>query len=105
MPKDKKKGYMARTKYGLTHFDMFGETAAFTINGRSSHNGVCGTCVTLLICVLVLSYGLHRLSIVYTRGDTTFQKSIVKDNLDKSKAFSFEDTHFNFAIGIAGLDT
>ena len=82
MSKDKNKGFISRTKKGLTRFDMFGETPSFTINGRASYNGVCGTCVTLLICSLVLSYGLHRLSIVYTHGDTTFQKSIVKGNLD-----------------------
>ena len=73
----------------------------FTINNRATYNGVWGTIVTILIFGLVMSYGIHRFAIVYKRGESTFQRRLVKDNLDQTKVFSFDETHFNFALGIA----
>ena len=85
----------------LTQVDMFGEAATFTIDGEATYNGVFGSLISVLITVIVMVYGLKRGIIVYTYGDTTFQTSVEQGNLNQTKIFSFEETHFNLAIGIA----
>ena len=80
---------------------MFSEAATFTIDGQATYNGVFGSVLSVLITVLVMVYGLKRGILIYTYGDTTFQTSVERSNLNQTKIFSYDDTHFNIAIGIA----
>ena len=79
---------------------MFGESASFTIEEQATFKGVCGTILSLLIIVVVITYGANRAVVVYNHGDTAFQTSIEGDNLNKTKIFSFEETQLNIAVGI-----
>ena len=87
----------------FTQVDMFGEAATFIIDGQATYNGVFGSILSVLITLIVMVYGLKRGILVYTYGDTTFQTSVEQNNLNQTKIFSFDETHFNLGIGIANL--
>ena len=89
----------------ITQYDMFGESATFTIEDQATYNGVCGTIISLLITIIVMAYGAHRAIVVYEHGDTAFQTNTERDNLNKTKVFSFAETQFNIAVGISASDS
>ena len=52
--------------------DKYGETAQFSINGRSSYPSVFGTLVSLAVLAVVIPYAVNKFVIMQEFNDTNF---------------------------------
>ena len=56
----------------LMQVDLFGETAAFTINDEATYKSICGTILSMIIILIMSIYGTRRFEIMMERSDTSF---------------------------------
>ena len=68
---------MVKTKPLSTKFkriDLFATNIAFRENEGDSFGSIFGACSTLLIALIVASYGFKKILVMYDHGDTSFNE-------------------------------
>ena len=68
----------------FSSIDIFGETASFDIQGRSSVKGVFGALLSLAIGIVILSYGVNKFMVLQAYGGTDYQTVTNQNSLDPS---------------------
>ena len=84
----------------LMRIDLFGETASFDINGRTSYPSVCGSLMSVVIFAAILAYGDKKYRVMLDYEDTMHQTTLKENNFDETKVLTYNQTHLNFAVGI-----
>ena len=56
--------------------DFFATDIAFKENGGNSFGSIFGACISLLIALVVASYGLNKFFIMYNYEDSNFDEFI-----------------------------
>ena len=80
--------------------DIFGERVSFNIDGAESHKSFFGAFVTIIISLIVLSYGLDKFILMTEYRDTIHQETTDIWSIDKEKVFLQSETKMNVAFTI-----
>ena len=81
----------------LMRIDLFGETASFDINGKTSYPSICGTLMSVVIFAAILAYGGKKYRVMLDYEDTMHQTTQKKNSFDETKVMTFDQMHLNFA--------
>ena len=79
MVAQRKRTLLSRIGEKVMQIDKYGESASFTIAGRSSYPSVYGTIISMLIFTVVIPYGFNKFIVMKNYEDTNFQ-SITLEN-------------------------
>ena len=63
------------------NFDLFSKNIAFRENGEDSFGSIFGAFTSLIILLIVATYGINKFSIMLDYGDTNFNEYKVKNAL------------------------
>ena len=61
----------------LKKIDLFPSGVSFRFSGRESVGSIFGSCVSVVILIIVATYGYRKFDIMLEREDTTFMEYTV----------------------------
>ena len=65
-------------------FDFFSTSIGFRQNGAESFGSVFGTCISLIIAIVIALYGVNKFVIMSNYDDTQFNEYVVKNGLSET---------------------
>ena len=68
----KPKSLLTKLADSVMRVDKYGETANFSIEGKSTYPSLCGTLVSLAILVVVIPYAINKFVIMKEFNDTNY---------------------------------
>ena len=98
--KTKNKSFLKKIANGQKSIDIFGEKVNFNIDGADSHKSFFGAFVTIIITLIVLSYGLDKFILMTEYRDTIHQETTDTGAIDSEKVFPQSDTQVNVAFSV-----
>ena len=69
----KDKSLLRKLGASIMSIDKYGESATFSIGGKSSYPSIIGTLISILILFVVVPYGFNKFIIMKDYEDTSFQ--------------------------------
>ena len=79
--------------------DFFATDVAFRENGGNSFGTIFGACVSLLIALIVSSYGFSKFVVMINYEDTRFN-DVTEENSLSDDEFGQEELQFQIAFGL-----
>ena len=79
--------------------DFFATDITFKENGGNSFGSIFGAFTSLLIALIVASYGFNKFLVMYNHEDTNFNEFIEINSLSEDE-FGQEELQFQFAFGV-----
>ena len=61
--------------------DLYSQNISFRINDNNSLGSICGACVSLVLMILVATYGFHKFLVMKNYDDTRFNEYVGKNEL------------------------
>ena len=86
-------------------FDSFGEKKEFNIGISTTYNSILGSVMTILIATLLIAFTLDKAKTLIKREDYQIYETLKKNNLDRSRVFSQNETSFFAAFFIQNTVT
>ena len=89
----------------LKKLDKFGEKRELTIGGQDSYRSVFGSLLTILIGSLLLAFIVDKYRTVVSRADFQIFEVLQKNNLDRERIFTQNETQFFFSVQVRNVLT
>ena len=78
-------------------FDFFSKGISFQVDGRDSYGSIFGTFTSLIIVLVIATYGIHKFLIMLNYEDTNFNEFSVQNELSL-KEFNNDELQFQIAF-------
>ena len=98
--KTQNKSFLKKIANVQKSIDIFGERVNFNIDGSDSHKSFFGAFVTMIIALIVLSYGLDKFILMTEYRDTIHQETTDTGAIDIEKVFPQSETKVNVAFSV-----
>ena len=95
-----KNSFFKKIANGQKSIDIFGEQVNFNIDGENSHKSFFGSFVTIIIALIVVSYGLDKFILMTEYRDTIHQETTDIGSIDHERVFLQSETKLNIAFSI-----
>ena len=86
-------------------FDIFGEKKEFNIGNSSTYNSISGSVITIFIATLLIAFTVNKTQTLYKREDYQIYETLKKNNLDRTRVFSQNETNFFAAFFVQNAAT